>query len=124
MTEIMEASDYLARPRTKMKAEAVVKTTITVDLKAFTTFDLISELESRGHVVDADCAMELDTEDLLKELCTRNSPIHFGKVPLDALIQSLRRFDCPAEIMDQLLEWDSTPVVTRESLNTWLALSR
>ena len=103
-----------------MKAEAEVKTTVTVDLGDFTTADLIDELESRGHAVDADCAFELDTMDILEELSRRQSE-DFARVPLDKLIDALVKFGCPAHLVKELREWENQPIPTKAKLDKWLS---
>lgn len=104
-----------------MKAEACIKTTVTIDLGDFATRDLINELEERGHAVDADCAAELDTSDLLEELCRRQYTKQFATVPLHVLIGALKHFGCPPDLIDRLLEWDITPVATEATLTQWVA---
>jgi hypothetical protein len=104
-----------------VKASAVVKTEVEVDLSDFTTHDLIVELESRGHAVDADCAADLGTADLLSELSKRAYSANFPKLPLDMLIRYLRDYSCPAELIAQLEAWASEPVPTLKKLEEWLA---
>ena len=103
-----------------MKAEATIKTTVTVDLGDFTTADLIDELESRGHAIDADCASELDTQDLLEELNRRQSD-EFARVPLDELIKALVKFDCPTHLVQGLRVWENQPIPTKAKLDKWLS---
>lgn len=105
-----------------MKAEAMVKTTVTVDLEDFATADLIDELEARGHAVDSDCAYELDTLALLDGLSSRQLE-DFARVPLGRLIDALGKFGCPADLVAELREWERQPVPTKDKLNRWLALS-
>lgn len=106
-----------------MKAEATIKTTVTVDLGDFLTQDLIDELEYRGHAVDADCASELNTLDLLEELARRQSE-DFARVPLDRLINALAKFGVPRYLLDELNGWERQPIPTKAKLESWLALSR
>lgn len=105
------------------RAEVSVKTTIAVDLGDFTTRDLIDELESRGHIVDSDCAAELDTESLVMELAKREV-YHFAEVPLDILIKALEKFGYPQELLQPLLEWNNQPFPTLAKLDAWKALCK
>jgi len=103
-----------------MKAEVTVKTTVMVDLGDFTTADLIDELEGRGHAIDADCASELDTQDLLDELSRRQSE-EFARVPLDRLIGAFVKFGCPTNLVKELREWENQPLPTKAKLEKWLS---
>jgi hypothetical protein len=103
-----------------MKGSVVVKTEVEVDLSDFATRDLINELEDRGHIVDGDCAAQLDTEDLLQELSDRAYTNQFSKVRLDVLIKTLAGFGCPGELVQQLLEWEREPVPTAFKLARWI----
>jgi hypothetical protein len=102
-------------------ASVVVKTEIEVDLSDFHTKDLIDELESRGHAVDADCAADLNTNALLTELSLRAYSIDFHRLPLETLIKGLKAYHCPDSLMDQLLDWAKEPVPTLKKLENWLA---
>lgn len=102
-----------------MKAEATVNTSVTVDLGDFQTRDLIDEIESRGHAVDADCASELDTRDLLEELSRRDTD-DFARIPLDRLIGALVKFGCPDNLIKELREWERQPTPTKAKLEKWL----
>lgn len=104
-----------------MKAEAEVKTSVTVDLGDFATGDLIEELEERGHAVDADSADELDTRDLVEEL-SRRSTDAFARVPLDRLIDALGRLGCPVALIEELREWERQPIPTKVKLEQWIVL--
>ena len=104
-----------------MKATAVVKTEVEVDLSDFTTRDLIDELEYRGHAVDADCTQDLDTVDLLKELTLRAHSTNFAKLPLDMIIKGIKAYGCPASLITELEEWANKPVPTPQKLRDWLA---
>lgn len=98
-----------------------VRTEIEVYLSDFHTKDLIDELERRGHAVDADCAADLDPNELLRELCRRAYSIDYNRVPLEILIEGLQHYHCPANLMTRLLEWQNEPVPTLKKLENWLA---
>jgi hypothetical protein len=99
----------------------VVKTEVEVDLSNFHTKDLIDEVERRGHAVDAECAADLDTNDLLKELSLRAYSINFHSLPLKTLLEGLKQYHCPSSLMNQLLDWEREPVPTLKKLEDWLS---
>lgn len=71
------------------KKMATIHTTVEVELHEFSTRELLQELSKRG------------------------------PVPLTWLIQALKDFGCPPELIAQLEAWDATPVATPIKLKEW-----
>lgn len=65
---------------------------------------------------------EVSTSELVEELKTRHGfsrhELYF--LSADEIIDRLNDLGCPEEILSQLREWSSQPVVNKEKLENWV----